>query len=108
MRLPASLFILLLSLPALAQEPAGLVPLPEIPPPPGMVDADLEPQITISQKGTDKVEEFRIRGHLYLIRVTPAHGKSYYLLDPKGDGLFIRHDDLSPNFQVPMWVIAEF
>lgn len=91
-----------------AQQPTRLEPLPDIPPPPGMVDADLEPQVTISQRGEDRVEEFRIKGRLYLIKVTPSHGKSYYLLDTKGNGQFVRQDDLSPNFQVPMWVIVEF
>jgi Protein of unknown function (DUF2782) len=88
-----------------AKQPAGLEPLPEIPPPPGMPDTDLEPQITIVQRGQDRVEEFRIHGLLFMIRVTPPHGHPYYLIDQRGDGLMVRHDDLSPNFQVPMWVL---
>ncbi|MEW5787419.1 MAG: DUF2782 domain-containing protein [Pseudomonadota bacterium] len=98
----------LLAGPALAQERPRLEPLPDIPPPPGMVDPGLEPQITIKQKGEDKVEEFRIKGRLYMIKVTPSHGKAYFLIDQKGDGLMRRYDDLSPNFQVPLWVIGEF
>lgn len=101
-------FCLLAASSAQAQQPARLEPLPDIPPPPGMVDAELEPQVTIVQRGEDRVEEYRVKGRLYLIKVTPPHGKSYYLLDTKGNGLFVRHDDLSPNFQVPMWVIVEF
>ena len=93
---------------ALAQEKPNLEPLPYIPPPPGVVDPELEPQITITQKGEDKVEEYRIKGRLYMIRVTPSHGKSYYLIDTRGDGLMRRYDDLSPNFMVPMWVIHQF
>lgn len=88
--------------------PAGLEPLPDIPPPPGMADPALEPQITIVQKGGDKIEEFRIKGRLYMIKVTPPHGQSYFLIDPKGDGQMVRFDDLSPNFLVPMWVIHTF
>jgi hypothetical protein len=108
--LPACLLAALtLSPGAFAQDrPAGLEPLPDIPPPPGMVDPALEPQITIVQKGEDKIEEFRIKGRLYLIKVTPSHGKPYYLIDPKGDGQMLRFDDLSPNFMVPMWVIHSF
>jgi hypothetical protein len=93
---------------ALAADKPALEPLPYIPPPPGMVEPDLEPQITITKKGEDKVEEFRIKGRLYLIRVTPSHGKPYYLVDTRGDGLMRRYDDLSPNFMVPMWVIHQF
>lgn len=94
--------------PAWAQEKPRLEPLPHIPPPPGMVDPELEPQITITRKGEDKVEEFRIKGRLYMIRVTPPHGKPYYLVDTRGDGLMRRYDDLSPNFMVPLWVIHQF
>ena len=94
--------------PAWAEDKPKLEPLPYIPPPPGMVDPELEPQVTITQKGEDKVEEFRIKGRLYMVKVTPPHGKSYYLIDTRGDGLMRRYDDLSPNFMVPMWVIHQF
>lgn len=94
--------------PAWAEESPKLEALPYIPPPPGMVDTELEPQITITQKGEDKVEEFRIKGRLYMIKVTPPHGKPYYLVDTRGDGLMRRYDDLSPNFMVPMWIIHQF
>ncbi len=93
---------------ALAQEPQGLQPLPEIPPPPGMPDTTLEPQVTITTRGADTVEEYRIRGRLYAVKVTPPHGKPYYLVDIRGDGQMVRHDDLSPNFMVPMWLIFSF
>lgn len=94
--------------PVLAEGGPKLEPLPYIPPPPGMVDPDMEPRITITQKGEDRVEEFRIKGRLYLIKVTPPHGRPYYLVDTRGDGLMRRYDDLSPNFMVPMWVIHQF
>lgn len=97
----------------LVWSPAGhaqtdLQPLPYIPPPPGMAEVDLEPQITIVQRGEDRVEEYRIRGRLYMIKVTPQHGRPYYLVDHRGDGQMRRYDDLSPNFQVPLWVIHQF
>ncbi|MCP5277863.1 MAG: DUF2782 domain-containing protein [Thiobacillus sp.] len=109
MRFPIHLLIASLAAsPVWAEEKPKLEPLPYIPPPPGMVDRELEPQVTITQKGEDKVEEFRIKGRLYMIKVTPPHGKSYYLIDTRGDGLMRRYDDLSPNFMVPMWVIHQF
>lgn len=85
-----------------------LEPLPDIPPPPGVVDTDLEPQITIVQRGDERIEEFRVKGRLYMIKVTPPHGKPYFLIDQRGDGQMRKYDDLSPNFQVPLWVIHEF
>lgn len=110
MRITTLLLASALAIPiAFAQnKPPRLEPLPDIPPPPGMVDPALEPQITIVQRGEDRVEEFRIRGRLYMIKVTPPHGKPYFLVDQRGDGQMRRYDDLSPNFQVPMWVIHEF
>lgn len=92
---------------AVDDKPPKLEPVPEIAPPPGMAD-DLEPQVTITHQGADKVEEFRIKGRLYMIKVTPGHGRSYYLIDQRGDGQMRRYDDLSPNFVVPMWMIKEF
>ncbi len=99
---------LMLTGPVLAQRPADLIPLPEIPPPPGMPDTSLEPEVTITTRGPDRVEEYRIRGRLYAIKVTPPHGRPYYLLDIRGDGQLVRHDDLSPHFMVPLWVIFAF
>lgn len=98
----------LASLTAVAAEPPKLQPVPDIPPPPGIGDAAQAPDITISQKGEDKVEEYRMNGRLYMIKVTPPHGKSYYLVDPKGNGQLVRYDDLSPNLMVPMWILFQF
>lgn len=111
MRTSAFLFTALLAAlatPASHADQPKLEPLPDIPPPPGVVDSSLEPQITIRQHGGDRVEEFRIKGHLYMIRITPSHGHPYYLVDQHGYGAMNRFDELSPNFHVPMWVITEF
>jgi hypothetical protein len=109
--LPALLFGVL-ALPALAQDrPAGLQPIPEPPPPPpGMLDdASLEPQVTIRKRGEDRVEEYRLNGKLYMIKVTPPHGTPYYLVDPKGDGGFVRQEGPTGKaLSVPMWVIHTF
>ncbi|MDO8959838.1 MAG: DUF2782 domain-containing protein [Rhodocyclaceae bacterium] len=99
-----------LALPAVAQtRPADLQPLPEPPPPPpGLIDPALEPQVTIIKRGEDRVEEFRMGGKLYMIKVTPPHGTPYYLIDPKGDGGFVRQDIGDKSLSVPMWVIRSF
>ena len=109
-----ALFVLAIPLAALSiaagaadGKPPKLEPVPVIAPPPGRGD-DLEPQVTITRRGSDKAEEYRIKGRLYMIKITPRHGKPYYLVDPRGDGQLRRYDDLSPNFVVPMWMIKEF
>lgn len=97
------------ALPAAGQRPADLQPLPEPPPPPpGIADPSLEPQVTIVRRGEDKVEEYRVKGKLYMMKVTPPHGKPYYLVDEQGDGTWARRDATETGLRVPMWVILNF
>jgi len=105
-----AVLIALCALPALAQTPPKLEPIPEPPPPPpgAQPDTSLEPQVTITQQGEDKVEEYRIRGRLYMVKVTPPHGRPYYLIDSRGDGTFTREETLDSGLRVPLWVILEF
>ena len=96
---------------AAQQRPADLQPLPEPPPPPPrMADDPLEPQVTIRKQGEDHVEEHRVNGKLYMIKVTPPHGTPYYLVDHKGDGNFSHSETgvADKGISVPMWVIHSF
>jgi len=90
--------------------PPELQPLPEPPPPPPGYEQEpaLEPQVTILKRGEDTVEEYRINGHLYMVKVTPRHGTPYYLIDREGSGVFHRQDSLSTDIRPPMWVIFTF
>jgi hypothetical protein len=96
--------------PAQKPDDRGLQPLPEPPPPPPGFELDpaLEPQITIQRRGEQTVEEYRINGRLYMVKVTPAHGVPYYLIDESGRGDFARRDTLDTGTRVPMWVIHQF
>ncbi len=80
-----------------------LEPLPEI-----TSDAELEPQITIKRKGGETVEEARVNGRLVWIKVTPSHGKAYYLIPSVGGNTYIRRDSLVSGLSVPMWVLFTF
>jgi hypothetical protein len=109
MRRAAFLVFCVLALPAAAQNrPADLQPVPEPPPPPGQTDPSLEPQVTITKRGADKVEEYRMNGRLYMLKVTPPHGTPYYLIDNRGDGVWSRRDSLDSGLRVPQWVIHSF
>ncbi len=102
--------LLLAALPVWAQK-NDLQPLPAVPPPPpGMeaFDAALEPQVTIVKKDADTHEEYRVNGRLYMVKVTPAIGPSYYLVDQSGDGSFARIDTFQPVTSPPMWVIRSW
>lgn len=102
----------MLSLPAAAQpRPSNLEPLPDIPPPPPptlQLAPGQEPEVRIIQREREKVEEFRIAGQLYMLRVTPAGGVPFYLVDYFGDGNFARTASFDSGVRVPMWVIMSW
>lgn len=85
--------------------PAELAPVPPPPPMPAGTDDSFEPQVTIVQRGDDKVEEYRLNGKLYMQKVTPRHGLAYVLIDERGDGNWVRRDMTDSGFRVPQWVI---
>lgn len=68
-----------------------------------------EPDIVIVPHGQMTLEEYRIGGQLYAIKVTPASGPVYYLVDSDGDGTFDqRSAELNPRLAIPSWVILKF
>ena len=84
--------------------PPKLEPLPEPPPPPPMAEEG-EPVVRIPVQEGDKVEEVREGGRVVMLKVTPAHGKPYYLVDTTGNGNWMRRDSLDDGVRVPMWPI---
>lgn len=70
-------------------------------------DEAIEPEVTITTRGEDRYEEYRYNGQLYMIKVTPARGAPYYLIDEEGRGQFHRSDQ-EPKISIPMWVIKRF
>jgi hypothetical protein len=70
---------------------------------------DLEPQVTIRQRENETVEEYRMNGRLYKIKVIPARGEPYILIDHRGDGSFVPMEGPgTPGLSVPQWVIGTF
>jgi len=105
-------FLLLVSLCAsvyAAEQPHDLQP---VPPPPSLDAKDEppgeEPQVTITKQSEQTIEEYRVGGKLYMIKITPRHGKPYYLVDDRGDGRFARQESLDSGVRVPRWVILQF
>jgi len=90
--------------------PPGTTALEEPPPPPLVAtDPSFEPQVIVRTEGDQTIQEYRVKGKLYMQRVTPKHGKSYILMDHKGDGTFMRQDNpLDNGVRVPQWVLLEF
>jgi hypothetical protein len=108
--LTASLGWSLVAAPQKAPPPPKLEPLPEPPPPPPEVaaDPDLQPQVTIIQRENETIEEFRVNGRLTMIKVTPKHGRPYFLVADGASGAFVRRDSLDSGLRVPLWLLYEF
>ena len=63
-----------------------------------------EPDVTIRQDGDKTIQEYRVNGFLYAIKITPKGGKPYFLVRADGsDGNFVRSDD--PDMLIPAWEI---
>ncbi|MGK9067031.1 DUF2782 domain-containing protein [Stutzerimonas chloritidismutans] len=62
-----------------------------------------EPDVTIRQEGERTVEEYRVNGFLYAVKVIPKTGKPYFLVRADGDSNFIRSD--RPDMLIPAWEI---
>ena len=91
--------------------PPGTMPLDEPLPPPPMVQTDpaLEPQEAPGRTANEQaVVEQRVGGRVETQRVTPRHGRSYVLRNPRTDGTVTRQDILDPGLSVPQWVLLEF
>ncbi len=93
--------------------PPGTVPLEEPPPLPPVAEEpeqpELKPDITTRTEGDNVIQEYRVKGKLYMMRVTPRHGRPYILMDQQGTGTFVRQDNpLDSGVRVPQWVLLEF
>lgn len=108
MRLYCLSALLLISELCHAQNDKNLAPIPDPPelPPPDENLETLEPDITIIRKGKKTIQEYRVNGELYMVKIIPDIGPAYYLVDGDGDGnLNVRRSDLEKDIKVPQWVI---
>ncbi|MEI8362985.1 MAG: DUF2782 domain-containing protein [Betaproteobacteria bacterium] len=89
--------------------PAGLQPLEDIPPPiiSGEDQVTGEPQVTIVKKAGETVEEYRINGQLYMLKVTPAHGVPYYMHKEDQSGGWLMDGPTQP-LSIPKWTLFRF
>ena len=87
-------------------EPVEFDPVPEPPELPDPLESgeNIEPVVTIIRKDDATIEEYRVNGNLYMVKVTPFVGPSYYLIDNNGDGQLSRRNQLDDPV-VPTWVL---
>ncbi|MEO8161164.1 MAG: DUF2782 domain-containing protein [Arenimonas sp.] len=103
--------ILLLSLAGVVQAQAPAtdkdVPIPAKQPPPATDENAPTVSIRAGANG-DRVEEYRQNGQVFMVRVTPRHGRAYYLYDDDHNGRMDRSDaeknDISPVY----WTLYEW
>lgn len=91
-----------------AQDDEDFAPVPAPPDLPDPLESGqpLEPQVTIIRKEKALIEEYRLNGRLYMVKVTPDIGKAYFLIDRDGDGrMESRTNDIYQDPNVPQWVL---
>lgn len=100
----------LLIAPALvfADDQEEFEPVPEPPVLPDPVESGevLEPEITIIRRDDAIITEYRVNGNLYMVKIVPAFGPPYYLIDRDGDGVMEgRTNNIYDDIIVPQWVL---
>ena len=68
-------------------------------------DEELQPEVTIVHRGKDVIEEYRVNGQLYMVKITPSKGKPYYLVDSDGDGSLETRRNQLDNPEIIQWRI---
>ena len=72
-------------------------------------DEELEPQVVIRQSGENTIEEYRVNGQLFKVKVTPAAGPAYFMIDTDGDGVMDqRYDRQGDQVMTPQWVLFKW
>ncbi len=112
----SSVFLFIAGGTLLAQE--DLEKPPEIPPaveeedslPPKVQDEQLEPSVTIREEEDRRIEEYRLNGRVYMVKVIPKKGIPYYYIDTDGDGqLELDMDQQALNPVQPVqWKLKEW
>ena len=104
-------YFLLPGLLAFIVQAAIAVQAADAPPPASLSDQEgqeeIEPEVVIIQRKDKTIEEYRVNGRLYMIKVTPKNAPPYFLLDNDGDGTMEsrRSASLEPDIMIPNWVL---
>ncbi len=101
-----------------SSSPQSSPPPSDAPPPPPIREPlppkvsepedELQPGVVIRREEGRTVEEYSSGGRVYMVRITPAVGPPYYLVDTTGDGLLdLRHETFEPVKPV-YWKLFEW
>ena len=67
-----------------------------------------ESEVTITKDAESTIEEYRINGELYMIKITLDDSPPYYLYREILGGAWITWHDIQEPWIVPQWVAFEF
>ena len=98
------IFLNLMMVVVRADEPVPVIESPDLP---NIIESGevIEPQVTIIRQEDKIIEEYRINNNLYMVKITPDTGITYYLIDHDGDGkLDVKKNELD-DVIVPQWVL---
>lgn len=89
----------------LAPETEGDVPIP-----PKIQEEQVEPTVRIIEEDDRLIEEYRLNGQVYMVKITPKKGPPYYYIDTDGDGkLELDPDQQALNPVQPVhWKVKEW
>ena len=66
----------------------------------------IEPTVQVKEHENRTVEEYRINGNLYMVKIKPRYGPAYYLVDDTGTGeLEWRRDAAGRDMLIPKWTL---
>lgn len=72
-------------------------------------ESALAPDVTLHEHENRTVQEYRINGRLYKVKITPSVGAPYYLTDQDGSGDLSWSSGTGPTAtQVPQWVLMRW
>lgn len=82
----------------------------DVPIPPKIQDEQIVPTVTIREEEERMIEEYRLDGQIYMVKVTPRGGIPYYYIDTNGDGrLELDMDQSAMNPVQPVyWKVKEW
>ena len=68
----------------------------------------IEPEVNIFHRDDRRIEEYRMNGQLYMIKVIPDVGIPYYFIDTDGDGSLESQQHELAGHIVPNWILFEW
>ena len=82
----------------------------DVPIPPKIQEEQIVPTVTIRAEEERMIEEYRLDGQIYMVKVTPRGGIPYYYIDTNGDGrLELDMDQSAMNPVQPVyWKVKEW